>query len=309
MGWFTKLKTIAISRIFGLGLIAALLIGVAPVVGHAARPSAMKLFPEESVVFVRVANAHDMGERVQQTSMGRMIHDPQLQPFVENLYGKAGKLYEEEAAGKLGLTWEDLKKLPKGEIAFAVVARPDKRPALLAIIDQGDETSVADKLVDRALDLAQEKGGDFSKEKIGDVEVTVVRDKDKENRMFGVCQRENTIIAATDANLIRGLLWHWDHAGESAGASASSRLRPPNRCKRLRQLTATPRTRRKERMRNRNSTRSRSYPVARSLKTIASRQLLKAVVALKTRRRNSFSMLILSNSRTASVTATVGSAS
>ncbi len=219
---FTKQKTFAISEIFTLGSVAALLIGLVPVVVHAARPSAMKLFPEESVVFVRIANGHEMGERVQQTSIGRMIHDPQLQPFVENLYGKAGKLYEEEAAGKLGLTWEDLKKLPKGEIAFAVVARPDKRPALLLMIDQGDETSVADKLVDRALDIAEERGGDFSKEKIGDVEVTVVRDKDKENRMFGVCQRENTIIAATDANLIRGLLWHWDHVGESTDSAAAA---------------------------------------------------------------------------------------
>ena len=110
----------------------------------------MKLFPEESVVFVRVANAHDLGEKIQQTSIGRMIQDPQLKPFVENLYGKAGELYTKNGESKLGISWEDLKKLPKGEVAFAVVARPEQRPALLLLIDQGEEASVADKLVDKA---------------------------------------------------------------------------------------------------------------------------------------------------------------
>lgn len=207
-------------RLLLVGLAAASVVA-AHVPARAERPSAMKLFPEESVVFVRIADAHNLGERIQQTSTGRMFQDPQLKPFVENLYGKAGELYATEAEGKLGISWDDLKKLPKGEVAFAVVARPQKRPALLLLIDQGDEPSVADKLVDKALDLAEQKGGEFSKEKIGDVEVTVVRDKDRENRMFGVFQRENTIVVATDPNVLRGVLWHWDHSGE-AGASASA---------------------------------------------------------------------------------------
>ncbi|MFO0790138.1 MAG: hypothetical protein U0805_11845 [Pirellulales bacterium] len=198
----------------------AVAFGVSGVSG-ADRPSAMKLFPEESIVFVRVSNGHEFGEKASQGNFGRMLQDPELKPLVDNLYGKVGDLYTQEGASKVGVTWEELKKLPKGEIAFAVVARPEKRPALLLLIDQGEEASVADKLVDRALDLAKEKGGEFSTEKIGDVEVTVVRDKDRENRMFGVCRRENVILVATDANVIHGVLWHWDHAGE-AGAAAEA---------------------------------------------------------------------------------------
>src|SRR3954452_14304198 len=76
------------------------------------RPSAMKLFPEETVVFVRVANAHEFGEKFQQTSMGRMIRDPQMKPFVDSLYGKASDLYAQHAQGKVGISWDDLKKLP-----------------------------------------------------------------------------------------------------------------------------------------------------------------------------------------------------
>jgi hypothetical protein len=209
------------SRLFGrlsAGITAAFLLLAICLPAHAERPSAMKLFPEESVVFIRIANAHDLGEKIQQTSTGRMIQDPQLKPFIENLYGRAGELYASQAEGKLGISWNDLKKLPKGEVAFAVVARPEKSPALLLLVDQGDEPSVAHKLVDKALDFAQQKGGDFSKEKIGDVEVTVVRDRDRENRMFGVFERDNTIVVATDPDVLRNVLWHWDHPGESASA-------------------------------------------------------------------------------------------
>ncbi|HEX4414973.1 MAG TPA: hypothetical protein VH107_15160 [Lacipirellulaceae bacterium] len=224
MRTFAKRKVATIAGFFVTGILFAALPVAISAPALAARPSAMKLFPEESVVFFRISNGHEFGERVQQTDIGRMINDPQLQPLVENLYGKVGKLYADEAESKVGVSWDDLKRLPKGEIAFAVVARPDKKPALLLLVDQGEGegVSVADKLVDRALHFAQEKGADFSKEKVGDVEITVVRDKDKANRMFGVCQRENTIIAATDANVIRGVLWHWDHPGEKGEAAETA---------------------------------------------------------------------------------------
>jgi hypothetical protein len=184
---------------------------------RAERPSTMKLFPEESVVFVRMANAQEFGEKLNSTATGRMLRDPQLQPFVEQLWGDVGNLYSEDAEEKVGVSWEDLKNLPKGEVAFAVVARPAKSPALLLLIDQGEEPSVAERLLDRAYEFAGEKGAEFTTEQIGDVEVTVVRDADNQDRVFGVFERENTIVIATDPNVLRGVLWHWD-----GGAPAES---------------------------------------------------------------------------------------
>jgi hypothetical protein len=183
----------------------------------------MKLFPEETLIFVRAANAHELGEKMQQTSMGRMLNDPQMKPFVEHLYGKASDLYAQHAEGKLGISWDDLKKLPKGEVAFAVIGREHRRPALALLIDQGDEVSVADKLVDRALDAAEKAGGEFSTEKIDEVTITVVRDPNHQGRMFGVFERDNTIVVATDPNVLKNVLWHWDHPGETTPSAASDK--------------------------------------------------------------------------------------
>jgi hypothetical protein len=102
--------------------------------------------------------------------------------------------------------------MPQGEVAFAIVAREDRIPAFLLLIDQGEEESVASSLLDRGMKFATESGADLSTEEIGDVEVTVVRDADDENRVFGVFEREKTIVVATDPNVLRGVLHHWDNA-------------------------------------------------------------------------------------------------
>jgi hypothetical protein len=199
----------------------AILVGMTWLVpaAWAQRPSSMKLFPEETLVFIRVANAYEFGEGIRGSSTGRMLADPQIKPFVEQLYGDAAKLYAEKAEEFMGISWDELQKLPQGEAAFAIVGREDSIPAFLLLVDQGEEGSVASALLDRALKFAGERGGEFSTEEIGDVEVTVVRDADDENRVFGVFERENTIVMATDPNVLRGVLYHWDHAGEGVDAA------------------------------------------------------------------------------------------
>jgi hypothetical protein len=185
-----------------VGVAGMLLVTPSPT--WADRPSAMKLFPEDTLLFVRMRNAKEFGERMRETSTGRMARDPQVQPLIEDLYGKAAELYAEKAEAIMGISWEDLQKLPQGEVAFAIVARPGLTPAFLLLVDQGDEGSAAQKLLDRGLAVAAEKGGEFSSEKIGDVEVSVIRDSENADRMFGDRARI-LIVVATDPDVIRKL--------------------------------------------------------------------------------------------------------
>lgn len=193
-----------------------------------ARPSAMKLFPHDTLVFARVANAREVGEKFKETSTGRMLADPQLAPFVERLYGGTADLYADRLESTLGVSWQELQQLPQGEVAFGFVARANAKPALLLLVDQGDEGSSARRLLDRAIEIGQEKGGQISTEKIGDVDVTVIRDGDNQDRMFGMFERENTIVVATDASVLRGVLYHWD-GGDAGTSSVNAGERAPER--------------------------------------------------------------------------------
>lgn len=210
------------SRFFwqAVGMATLVMVLAAPLL--AARPSAMKLFPEDTLLFLRMRDAKEAGERIRESSTGRMARDPQVAPLLEDLYGKAGELYAEKAEAFLGISWDDLQKLPQGEVAFAIVARPNLTPAFLLLVEQGDDGTAARKLLDRGLEVVAEKGAEFSSEKIGDVEVTVIRDPEHADRMFGVFEHENTIVVATDPDVLRNVLWHWDNAEGEAGGAASA---------------------------------------------------------------------------------------
>jgi hypothetical protein len=198
---------------------------VAPAVAH---PSSMKLFPQETLLLVRTPNIHEFLDRFKDTNGGRMARDPQLKPLFERLYGGAGDYYKQKIEGVLGVSWDDLKKLPQGEAAFAIVARKDHVPAFLLLIDQGDATGgVARRLLDAALAKTQEGGGQLSTETIDGTEVTVIRDDEHANRNFGLFEKDNTIVAATDPGLMRHVLAHWnDDESSPGGASAAAKAEP-----------------------------------------------------------------------------------
>ena len=189
-----------------------------------ARPSAMKLFPEETLLLVRTPNAGELFERLRETSTGRMVRDPQIAPFVERLYGSAGDLYTQKVAEWLGVSWEELQDLPRAEVAFAIVARRDHLPAFVLLVDQGESPSVAKTLLDTALERIKEDGGETTTETIAGQEVTVVREGDNQDHTVGIFEKEHTIVAATDPGLIREILerWNADGGGESAAADGNA---------------------------------------------------------------------------------------
>lgn len=197
-------------------------LGTGSVLPAAERPSAMKLFPQDTLLFVRLANAREFGLKVKETSTGRMFADPQLAPFVEKLYGGTADMYSDKLEESLGISWDELQELPTGEVALGIVARPAKLPAFLLLVDQGTEPSSARRLLDRAIEAAQERGGELTTEKIDGVEVTVIRDGDNQDRMFGMFERDNTIVVATDANVLRGVLHHWEGDPTGAGAAGAA---------------------------------------------------------------------------------------
>ncbi|MGD9636084.1 MAG: hypothetical protein AB7G28_12230 [Pirellulales bacterium] len=182
-----------------------------------ARPSALLLLPEETLLLVRTPNAGDLFERFRDTQTGRMVRDPQMAPFVERLYGSAGDLYAQKVAEWLGVSWEELQNLPRAEVAFAIVARRDHAPAFVLLIDQGEEGSVATKLLDNALARLKEDGGETTTETIEGQEITVVREGDNQDHTVGLFEKDHTIVAATDPGLIREILlrWNLDDSGES----------------------------------------------------------------------------------------------
>jgi hypothetical protein len=206
-------------------LIAALLVATAMTqpVALAERQPSINLFPQNTLAFLRTPNAKEFADRLKDSSMGRMFDDPQVKPLVDRVMGQVSQLYSENVEQELGFSWDQLLNLPKGELAIGVIAMPAASPAILAIIDQDtEEPTVARSLLNRLITKAQDEGLSLSKEMIGDVECTVVRDDAHPERSLGVFEREGTIVVATHPNLLRHVLFHWDGTKALPDAGATT---------------------------------------------------------------------------------------
>jgi hypothetical protein len=194
---------------FVAAAVLTLLASLAPL-ARGERQSSMKLFPRETMLFVRTANAQEFAERLKDTTTGRMLADPQIKPLVDRVLGEVSNLYSQEAENQVGVAWNDLLKLPKGELAFGVIAMNNAMPAFVLLIDEGKEPTVAQTLLKKGLAALQERGGETTKESIDGVEVTIVRDGGRQDRVVGMFERDGTIVAATHPDVLRHVLWHWD---------------------------------------------------------------------------------------------------
>jgi hypothetical protein len=57
------------------------------------RPGAPHLLPAETLAYVRIANVPELVEKFRETAMGRIVADPQVQPFVGDLYRSAAEAF------------------------------------------------------------------------------------------------------------------------------------------------------------------------------------------------------------------------
>lgn len=188
----------------------------------AERPSAMKLFPAETFVFVRTPHAREFIDKLKDSSTGRMAADPAIAPLLGDLYSSASDLYEEKAAEDVGLSLDELRELPQGEIAFGIVGRAGKTPAGLLLVDFGDQADKAKVAMEKLTAKAIEEGAEHAVEKIGEDDVHVWGPN--EDQMVGIVQRDSVVLAANDRGVLERVLATWDNV--IAGADAAKPAEP-----------------------------------------------------------------------------------
>lgn len=189
---------------------------------RAERPPAPQMLPDTTVVYVRVGDAQETVAKFQETSIGRMFQDPQVAPLVQNLYGSAQEAFR-EIEDKVGLTLDELLAIPQGELCFAVIAPPERRPQLAVIIDVKDRMPEFDKLLGRAFEEAGQRGSNLTFEQHGDHEITTL--SGARNRGLHICTREGVALFASDLDIIKLLLDMWDGRSDVRTLAENRRFR------------------------------------------------------------------------------------
>jgi hypothetical protein len=112
---------------------AAVWIGLA-IAGASAAPPCDALLPSSTKGFVSVPDVSQLIEAWHQTELGRLLDDPLMKPFSDDLRRQLKEKWARSHA-KLGLTLDNLDDLATGELALAVVMPAKGKAAVALLVD------------------------------------------------------------------------------------------------------------------------------------------------------------------------------
>ena len=167
-------------------------------------PSAIEIFPDTTVAFLRLPDAADLAERFNESALGQMIKDEQVQPVIENLYGSVTPSIV-EFQEQIGISLDDLNNLAVREIAVGVVSVPRGRPALVLLL-QMTEPKDLDDLLERAQQSLVDGGFSASQEKIEGIEAKVFARSTGELRQLVQVRVEDTLLVTSNLELTGTML-------------------------------------------------------------------------------------------------------
>lgn len=187
---------------------------LAPTTVRAERPSAPKLLPYNTVLYLRIHSVPEFLEKLDETSLGAIKTDPAVQPIWDQFYNDlltAFPQIEEE----LGVTLEDLLDIPQGEFSISLSVTDTGTPMFAMIADVGDNTETVAKLVERAEFEHIENAGDLEEQVIGETEVTVFRQPGDDDDVV-VFNKEDSIVICSSTIMAEHIVAVWEGTATDA---------------------------------------------------------------------------------------------
>lgn len=190
--------------------VCCVVLAAAPSLGQ--RPVTPTLLPDSTVAMIRINNVPEMIEKSRQGNLGRMLADPEIAPFAQNLYGSGAEAFK-RVEEELGVSLDDLLGLPQGEICVALCSTTEGPPAFVVLFEAVNKLEVFDKLVARAEKEMLKEGGDFKKktETVGSTEITILEGiKDDETPDIVYFKKEGVFSVITNVELAKNMLSIWE---------------------------------------------------------------------------------------------------
>jgi len=181
------------------------------------RTSGEKLLPKDTLVFFTISDVPELKKKWDKTSIGQMLHDPQLQPFLDSVNKKIEE-GSKDVEDEIGVSLNDLLELPQGELTFALMEQPARKMAAVLLLEYGDSQDTIDKLLkkmDEALDKAQ---AEHSTEEIDDVKLHVYTFKnagdDNPLSTLAYFTDESCLVFSNEVAALKEVLERWDGKSE-----------------------------------------------------------------------------------------------
>ncbi|WP_347243519.1 hypothetical protein [Thermogutta sp.] len=186
-------------------------------------PYAAKIFPQDTAAFVSIPNIANAKTAFLQSAVGRMVSDPELRPFVADVWAALVK-GSEEFEKQTGVSLEALLAIPQGEVSVGFVSSSTQNWVLLVYLDSGQNAETVSKLVDFVCHRTATDGGKVRVEQVEDVTFRAITPPREEKAVLGVALDGSRFIGGiafsgeSDLQVIRDVI---RRAKGSAAGSAT----------------------------------------------------------------------------------------
>lgn len=184
----------------------------------AERPRCYELLPSRTLAYLRIADVQELGEKFNETSLGRMIQQEQMKSLTKRLYEEAEVAFT-PVAEEIGLTISQLLAIPQGEITIAAVAPSSGQEitAPVLMIDVEGQQPSMKKLVDLLERKLEEAGRTKTTKAERGTALYVFQGEDP--RWTGVVhfQKDGLQVFTTNLDVAQQILAAWD--GEESRAT------------------------------------------------------------------------------------------
>ncbi len=109
-------------------------------------PPAEYLFPETTRGFLSAPNAKRLTEQFNKTQLGKLFKDPVMKPFTEDLRRQFDERWS-DVRERLGMSLDDLRGVPSGEIAVGLIQLDKDQIALAFVCDVAGHKEKTEELL------------------------------------------------------------------------------------------------------------------------------------------------------------------
>ena len=200
MRWKASFVPRALAALLAAGLLAG--VGTRPM-AHAQSLKTARLLPERTAILLWIPDAPDATKRFMNTAVGRILRDPRMQPLLGEFRDSLSKSMKTGERG-IGLSVDELLDLPHGEVALAVVATKEGAPTMVVLIDSGDDSANAKRLLDRIAG-----GGGWSEIKLLDTRLIILKASDSEKPDVMLFEKDGTLVIGRNMEVLKQMLAAW----------------------------------------------------------------------------------------------------
>ena len=168
-----------------------------------------QLLPSSTAAYVSVGDWQQLRESWNRTQLAELMADPVMEPFAKDLRKQIDEKFS-LTKKRLGLSFDDLKELPSGELALGYVHTAHQDPSLVLLADVTDNVDRAESLMSVVRQRLQQRGAKRSTRDVEGVEVVIYElPKDEETGKRDTAAyllHDNMLVAADQVDVLVSVL-------------------------------------------------------------------------------------------------------